>query len=105
MGFEKFKAGIGLAILLLALSGCGPGTNASGTKLTRENFDQIRAGMHRKDVEGVLGKPTSTIPHKTSLDAELIWKDGKREIRVMFEQSGFVRARGSQVVKEDLNLD
>jgi hypothetical protein len=104
------RARIGLFLVLaaiLALVGpaCTPGDDAAGgSRLTRTNFDQIRADMKTTDVTALLGEPSNRVFQKSSADVEWIWKEGDKEIHVTFTSVGFVLAHGKLVVKDARNL-
>ena len=47
-----------IALVLAGFSGCNRGL--SGSKLTTANYDQIKEGMSKSQVETILGQPTTT---------------------------------------------
>jgi len=60
----------------------------SGSRITKENYDKIKIGMTKREVEAILGhngqvqndpKP----PGDTS--EKIIWRDGKKLIQVVFK--------------------
>lgn len=46
-----------VALVLCGVSGCNRGL--SGSKLTTANYDQIKEGMSKTQVETILGQPTT----------------------------------------------
>jgi outer membrane protein assembly factor BamE (lipoprotein component of BamABCDE complex) len=67
--------------LLLALSAC------SGKRITKANVDQVTEGMSKKQVESILGPPTSlktedfAIMKKTTY----IYRQGKDTVTIVFK--------------------
>lgn len=78
---HRFLLAVAAAVGLL-LVGCAP------SRVTIENYDQIKDGMSQSEVETILGKPNKTEGGGFSLgdfDAGgrvLVWKDGDRRIIV-----------------------
>jgi outer membrane protein assembly factor BamE (lipoprotein component of BamABCDE complex) len=64
-----------LAVVCMCLAGCG-------SKITRANFDKIKTGMSRNDVEAILGSPTETFGNKKTTTA--IWQDEENGVTVIF---------------------
>ena len=75
--------GLVAGVLALGLSGCG-------SKVTKQNFDKIKAGMTTDEVVAILGEPTdkataeSPIPGLMGSASSWTWKDGKTTIIVQF---------------------
>jgi outer membrane protein assembly factor BamE (lipoprotein component of BamABCDE complex) len=72
-----------LLLLLLALAvSCTP-----GKRITKENVDQVTEGMSKKQVESILGPPTSinnedfVIMKKTTY----VYRQGKDTVTVVFK--------------------
>jgi len=92
-------ARLGLAVALVAwclcLAGCG-------SKITRDNFDKIKTGMSRSDVEAILGSPTKTLGDEKKAIA--VWKDDENQIKVAYEDGkvAFHRFLNIKELKEKL---
>lgn len=83
-----------LTAFLLVTAGCG-------AKLTQENYDKIKMGMTRAEVEDVLGEGEeqasvginmpgmegggATMPQVSESAAVVTWEDGDKKIMVFFE--------------------
>jgi SmpA / OmlA family len=86
-----------LAAVLLAFAGCNRNP-LSGSKLTPANYDQIRPGMSKAQVENILGPPTTmetkdmVIFKKTTYRFE----DGKKFAIITF--------KNDEVDSKDTNL-
>jgi outer membrane protein assembly factor BamE (lipoprotein component of BamABCDE complex) len=55
---KTFSAAACLTLFCIGLIGCD-GNALSGSKLTSANYDQVRIGMSKGQVETILGSPTS----------------------------------------------
>jgi len=72
----------GFAMSLLV--GCG------GSKVSKDNFDQVKNGMTVAEVEGILGKATDqggggvSLPGVEASAKVMIWQDGDKKISVTF---------------------
>ena len=66
-------------VCAVALPGCG-------SKVTQDNFAQIKPGTPEADVQKILGAPTSTEDQKGPMGtaANKVWKDGDKSITVLF---------------------
>ena len=68
-------------VLLLALGSC------SGKRITKANVDQVTEGMSKKQVESILGPPTSlstedfVIMKKTTY----VYRQGKDTVTIVFK--------------------
>jgi outer membrane protein assembly factor BamE (lipoprotein component of BamABCDE complex) len=68
-------------VLLLALGSC------SGKRITKANVDQVTEGMSKKQVESILGPPTSlstedfVIMKKTTY----VYRQGKDTVAIVFK--------------------
>ena len=71
-----------LLVLLLALSGCNP-----GKRITKANVDEVSEGMSKKQVESILGPPTSidskdfVVMKKTTY----VYRQGKDTVTIVFK--------------------
>ena len=71
-----------LLVLLLALSGCN-----AGKRITKANVDEVSEGMSKKQVESILGPPTSidskdfVVMKKTTY----VYKQGKDTVTIVFK--------------------
>jgi hypothetical protein len=65
-----------VACLCLALSACG-------SKVTKENYEKIKPGMTKKEVEAILGSPTKTVAMAMANIA--LWKDSNNVIWVSYK--------------------
>jgi major membrane immunogen (membrane-anchored lipoprotein) len=87
----------------LVLTGCGK------SKITKENYDQIKNDMTLEDVEAILGKGTQTggdgslVGAQVGVDVtggarppstvEYVWESGKNSITVTFRRDKVVGKR------------
>ena len=58
------------------------------SKVTKENYDKLKLGMTRKDVDAILGhggKVESTTTVTGVKGQKVFWRDGKKFIQVLFE--------------------
>ena len=85
-----------LLLLLLALAvSCTP-----GKRITKENVDQVTEGMSKKQVESILGPPTSinnedfVIMKKTTY----VYRQGKDTVTVVFKDDK-VQAKDSTLAR------
>src|SRR5262245_11273254 len=85
-----FRLGLAAALVIwcLCLAGCS-------SKITRDNFDKIKTGMSRSDVEAILGSPTKTRGDEKTNSA--IWQDDDNMITVVYQD-------GKVVFQNFLNL-
>ena len=71
-----------LLVLFLALSGCN-----AGKRITKANVDEVSEGMSKKQVESILGPPTSidskdfVVMKKTTY----VYRQGKDTVTVVFK--------------------
>ena len=72
-----------IAGLLVNLAGC--------SKVTKSNFDKIKAGMTEAEVKGILGDPISESNPGGGMNFA-IWIDGATFITVVFDGYGKVDA-------------
>ena len=57
------------------------------SKVTKENYDKIKMGMTRKEVDAILGhggKLESTTTVTGEKAEKVFWRDGKKLIQVLF---------------------
>jgi outer membrane protein assembly factor BamE (lipoprotein component of BamABCDE complex) len=85
-----------LLLLLLALAlSCTP-----GKRITKENVDQVTEGMSKKQVESILGPPTSinnedfVIMKKTTY----VYRQGKDTVTIVFKDDK-VQAKDSTLAR------
>jgi outer membrane protein assembly factor BamE (lipoprotein component of BamABCDE complex) len=85
-----------LLLLLLALAvSCTP-----GKRITKENVDQVTEGMSKKQVESILGPPTSinnedfVIMKKTTY----VYRQGKDTVTIVFKDDK-VQAKDSSLAR------
>jgi len=85
-----------LLLLLLALAvSCTP-----GKRITKENVDQVTEGMSKKQVESILGPPTSinnedfVIMKKTTY----VYQQGKDTVTIVFKDDK-VQAKDSTLAR------
>ncbi len=71
-----------LLVLLLGLSGCH-----AGKRITKANVDEVSEGMSKKQVESILGPPTSidskdfVVMKKTTY----VYRQGKDTVTIVFK--------------------
>jgi outer membrane protein assembly factor BamE (lipoprotein component of BamABCDE complex) len=71
-----------LLVLLLVLSGCN-----AGKRITKANVDEVSEGMSKKQVESILGPPTSidskdfVVMKKTTY----VYRQGKDTVTIVFK--------------------
>ncbi len=71
-----------LLVLLLGLSGCN-----AGKRITKANVDEVSEGMSKKQVESILGPPTSidskdfVVMKKTTY----VYRQGKDTVTIVFK--------------------
>ena len=72
----------GLLIMALTLSGCN-----AGRRITKANVDEVTEGMSKKQVESILGLPTSidnkdfVVMKKTTY----VYQQGKDAVTIVFK--------------------
>ena len=84
--------------ILLSLAGCD-GNPFAGSRLTKANYDQIKLGMSKAQVEHILGPPT-TMESKDMIIFRMTtykYEDGKRFAIIKF--------KNDEVEGKDANLD
>ena len=88
---------IGGALLLGAITGCDRNP-LSGSKLTLANYNQIRTGMSKAQVENILGPPTKVETKDMILLQKTIYRyeDGKKFAIITF--------KNDEVESKDTNL-
>ena len=72
-----------LTIALLILQGCQP-----GRRLTKANVDQVSEGMARKQVESILGMPSSvdTKDYVVMKKTTYVYLQGKDTVTINFKE-------------------
>jgi hypothetical protein len=92
-----FIAVIGVALLLGTMTGCDRNPLA-GSKLTLANYNQIRTGMSKAQVENILGPATNVETKDMILFQKTIYRyeDGKKFAIITF--------KNDEVESKDTNL-
>jgi outer membrane protein assembly factor BamE (lipoprotein component of BamABCDE complex) len=67
--------------LIFGLAAC----NSSKT-LTKANVDEVTEGMSRKQVESILGPPTTTTAETKEKKTTYIYSQGKESVTVVFKE-------------------
>jgi hypothetical protein len=73
-----------LVALTITFTGCG------GSAVTQTNYDKIKTGMSKSDVEGILGTGKEQVSSGgtfggVTMNAQgMVWQDGNKIITVMF---------------------
>ena len=95
---DRSLALLGCFALLFSLAGCD-GNPFSGSRLTKANYDQIKLGMSKAQVEHILGPPT-TMESKDMIIFRMTtykYEDGKKFALIKF--------KNDEVEAKDANLD
>ena len=80
LSFVIFSAARLVLVLLVMLSlSCG------GKRITKANVDQVAEGMSKKQVESILGPPTSLRTEATTKMTTYVYRQGKDTITVLFK--------------------
>jgi outer membrane protein assembly factor BamE (lipoprotein component of BamABCDE complex) len=85
-----------LLLLLLALAvSCTP-----GKRITKENVDQVTEGMSKKQVESILGPPTSINNEDFVImkKATYVYRQGKDTVTIVFKDDK-VQAKDSTLAR------
>ena len=62
------------------------GKPPQASKITKENYDKIKVGMTRREVEAILGRFPQKEPLPGAVNSEKVtWRDGKKFIQIVFE--------------------
>jgi outer membrane protein assembly factor BamE (lipoprotein component of BamABCDE complex) len=69
-----------MALLAFAFSDCN-----SAKTLTKANVDEVAEGMSKKQVESILGPPTSTTAETKEKKTTYIYTQGKESVTVVFK--------------------
>lgn len=69
-----------MLVLLVALS-----LSCSGKRITKANVDQVSEGMSKKQVESILGPPTSLRTEVTTKMTTYVYRQGKDTITIVFK--------------------
>ena len=85
-------------VILLSLAGCDRNP-LSGSRLTKANYDQIKLGMSKAQVEHILGPPTTMESKDMIIFRKTTYKyeDGKKFAIINF--------KNDEVEAKDTNLD
>jgi outer membrane protein assembly factor BamE (lipoprotein component of BamABCDE complex) len=72
-----------LVVLLLALS-----VSCIGKRITKANVDQVTEGMSKKQVESILGQPTSSKTEEpaTTKRTTYVYRQGKDTVTIVFQE-------------------
>jgi outer membrane protein assembly factor BamE (lipoprotein component of BamABCDE complex) len=75
-------------ILIIALVGVGLGACNSQKRLSKANVDQIQEGMSKKQVESILGLPTTvdTKDATTLKKTVYVYDQGKDAVTIVFKE-------------------
>ena len=70
-----------LVVLLLALS-----VSCIGKRITKANVDQVTEGMSKKQVESILGQPTSSKTEDPTImrQTTYVYRQGKDTVTIVF---------------------
>ena len=77
----------GLPLVLVLVIALVIGTSCSGKRITKANVDEVTEGMSKKQVESILGPPTSlttedfVIMKKTTY----VYRQGKDSVTIVFK--------------------
>ena len=69
-----------MLVLFVALS-----LSCSGKRITKANVDQVTEGMSKKQVESILGPPTSLRTEATTKMTTYVYRQGKDTITILFK--------------------
>lgn len=70
-----------LLVFLLALSvSCTP-----GKRITKANVDEVEEGMSKKQVESILGRPTSIANEAIMKQTTYVYRQGKDSVTIIFK--------------------
>ena len=68
-------------VLLLALGvSCSP-----GKRITKDNVDEVEEGMSKKQVESILGHPTSITNEQIMKQTTYVYRQGKDSVTIVFK--------------------
>ena len=70
-----------MLVIVLALGSC------IGTRITKANVDQVTEGMSKKQVESILGQPTSSKMEDPAImkQTTYVYRQGKDSITIVFK--------------------
>ena len=80
LSFVIFSAARLVLVLLVMLS-----LSCSGKRITKANVDQVAEGMSKKQVESILGPPTSLRTEATTKMTTYVYRQGKDTVTVLFK--------------------
>jgi outer membrane protein assembly factor BamE (lipoprotein component of BamABCDE complex) len=70
-----------LLVLLLALGvSCTP-----GKRITKANVDEVEQGMSKKQVESILGRPSSVANEVATKKTTYVYRQGKDSVTIVFQ--------------------
>jgi outer membrane protein assembly factor BamE (lipoprotein component of BamABCDE complex) len=70
-----------MLMLMLILDGC------IGKRITKANVDQVTVGMSKKQVESILGQPTSSKSEDPTITKQTtyVYRQGKDTVTIVFK--------------------
>ena len=80
LSFVIFSAARLVLVLLVMLS-----LSCSGKRITKANVDQVAEGMSKKQVESILGPPTSLRTEVTTKMTTYVYRQGKDTVTILFK--------------------
>jgi hypothetical protein len=93
-------------LVALIVSGASVGFRSAPATITKENYDRIRLGMTRSEIEAILGppgdyttRPTSDLWQygmffRLSLNESLIWRSDAGTLGIRFNDAGISSGKG-----------
>lgn len=78
MSLSKFLPTI-LVLSALILSGC------TERRIRKANVDEVADGMAKKQVESILGQPTSETKDSQNRTTAYVYKQGKESVTIVFK--------------------
>jgi outer membrane protein assembly factor BamE (lipoprotein component of BamABCDE complex) len=77
------KAGRLALVVLIALS-----VSCIGKRITKANVDQVTEGMSKKQVESILGQPTSSKTEDPTIlkQTTYVYRQGKDTVTIVFKE-------------------
>jgi outer membrane protein assembly factor BamE (lipoprotein component of BamABCDE complex) len=78
-----------LGVSLVGLSACTP-----GKRITKANVDEVAEGMSKKQVESILGPPTSINNEVIMKKTTYVYRQGKDTVTIVFKDDK-VRSKDS----------
>ena len=69
-----------LVVLLALVVSCAP-----GKRIAKDNVDEVEQGMSKKQVESILGHPTSITNDTIMKQTTYIYRQGKDSVTIIFK--------------------